>query len=244
MFENDGQFTKCPLRLCVAASNEWPNADTGKELTALLDRFVFRKTVRPIVTHTGLERLLDFDGTRGSGVVTLSDSITAAEVDAAADAAKVLPWTDSAKDCLRTILRELAKEGVMPGDRRKFKAVGAARAYAYLTGSDRVRDEHLEVLAHVLWDDPQEQPAIAGKTIARIANPTGMKVNQFLMECEQILAATDTKNLAQATTATAKLQEIRKQLGDMPSTNPKVASALAYISERIKTIRLAALDSF
>jgi MoxR-like ATPase len=50
VFENDGEFARVPLRLCVAPSNEWPAAETGKELRALLDRFLFRETVRPIVT--------------------------------------------------------------------------------------------------------------------------------------------------------------------------------------------------
>src|SRR5205807_7865904 len=49
-FENDGASVPVPLRLCVAASNEWPSPETGKELTALLDRFLFRKAVRPIMT--------------------------------------------------------------------------------------------------------------------------------------------------------------------------------------------------
>src|SRR4051794_8347719 len=35
----DGVVRTVPLKLCVAASNEWPSPETGKELTALLDRF-------------------------------------------------------------------------------------------------------------------------------------------------------------------------------------------------------------
>ena len=55
------------------------------------------------------------------------------------------------------MLRELAREGVQPGDRRQVKAVAAARAFAWLHGAEQVEPEHLEVLASVLWDDPQEQ---------------------------------------------------------------------------------------
>ncbi len=46
VFENDGEVLKVPLKLCLAASNEWPAPDSGKELTALMDRFLVRKTVR------------------------------------------------------------------------------------------------------------------------------------------------------------------------------------------------------
>ena len=51
-----------PLKLCVAASNEWPSSDSGKELSALLDRFLFRKSVRPIASQTGRQRLSDNHG--------------------------------------------------------------------------------------------------------------------------------------------------------------------------------------
>ena len=65
-----------PLKLCVAASNEWPSPETGKELSALFDRFLFRKTVRPILSAAGRKRLLwERDHTP-----KLSTTITPAEV--------------------------------------------------------------------------------------------------------------------------------------------------------------------
>src|SRR5215204_4840475 len=54
----DGTVVKVPLRLAVGASNEWPSPETGKELAALLDRFCLRKSVRPILTASGRQRLL------------------------------------------------------------------------------------------------------------------------------------------------------------------------------------------
>src|SRR5689334_22598314 len=60
VFENgDGTLVKVPLMLCVSASNEWPNAqEGGKELLAVFDRFLFRRTVRPILSQSGRQRLL------------------------------------------------------------------------------------------------------------------------------------------------------------------------------------------
>src|SRR3954447_17705558 len=58
LFENGGEVVKVPLLLAVAASNEWPSPETGKELNALLDRFLFRRTVKPILSHAGRQRLL------------------------------------------------------------------------------------------------------------------------------------------------------------------------------------------
>ena len=171
VFENgDGSFVHVPLKLCVAASNEWPQSqEGGKELAALFDRFLFRRSVRPILSGAGRKRLLwDRDHTP-----KLSTSITPAEVDQAHADAMALPWSKDGQEALETILRELAKEGIQPGDRRQFKAVACAQAFAWLNGAERVEPEHLEILAHVLWDDPQEQPEKVARVIARIANPVG-----------------------------------------------------------------------
>ena len=59
VYHNDGTVIHCPLKLCVAASNEWPgDQEGGRELGALFDRFLLRKAVRPIATERGLDRLL------------------------------------------------------------------------------------------------------------------------------------------------------------------------------------------
>ncbi len=235
----DGTSVQVPLKLCVAASNEWPQAqDGGKELAALFDRFVFRKTVRPILSAAGRQRLL----WERDHAPKLSTSITPDEIDQAHADALALTWGREAKEALETILRELAREGVQPGDRRQYKAVAAAQAFAYLNGAVRVEPEHLEVLAQVLWDDPVEQPEKVAQVVARVANPTGMKVNQLLLEAEQILAAADVRHLAQAATATAKLGEIDKQLGALKG-NGRLDRARAYLREQIKKIKLASIEA-
>lgn len=236
----DGVLTPVPLRIFVAASNEWPHAqEGGKELQALFDRFLFRRTVRPILTAAGRKRLLwDRDHTP-----KLSNSISPEEIDLARTDALALPWTDEAKEALETILRELGKEGIQPGDRRQYKSVGAAQAFAYLSGADRVEPEHLEILASTLWDDPQEQPDKVAGIVARIANPTGMRVNSLLLEAEQILAATDVKQLAQAASAAGKLQEILKKLNGLKGGDGRVAKAKDYVQQQIKRIKLASIEA-
>jgi MoxR-like ATPase len=234
----DGVVRRCPLRLCVAASNEWPAPETSRELAALFDRFTFRRAVRPIATRTGRGRLLwEADHTP-----TFATPVTPAEVDRAHHAAMRLPWSGDAKDALETIVRELAREGVQPGDRRQRKVVAAAKAFAWLDGADRIGPEHLGVLADVLWDDPVEQPAVCARVIARVANPVGMRVNQLLLEVEQILAGTDARNLGQAATAAAKLGEIDRQLAGLTG-NGRVAKARAYVKEQVTALKLASLEA-
>ena len=168
----DGVARTVPLRLCVAASNEWPSPDTGKELAALSDRFLLRKAVAPIRSRAGRQRLLWIN----DHAPRFSATVTPAEVDHARRRALALPWSAGAREAMEAVLTELAREGVRPGDRRQFKTVGAVRAFAYLTGADEVLPEHLEVAQHCLWDDPVEQPQAAARIIAKVANPAGMRV--------------------------------------------------------------------
>ena len=153
-----------------------------------------------------------------------------------------LPWTDDGRDALEAVIRELAKESVQPGDRRQRKAVAVARAFAWLSGAEAVEPEHLEVLASVLWDDPLEQPEVCARVIAKVANPVGMRVSQLLLECEQILATADVRNLAQAAVAAAKLGEIDRQLAGLKG-NGRLDRARAYVREQLKKLKLASIEA-
>jgi MoxR-like ATPase len=227
------------LKLCVAASNEWPSAqEGGQELGALFDRFLFRHTVKPVMSGAGRERLLWSDNL----TPRFSSRITASELEQAQQEAARIPWSPSAREALEQILKELFKEGVRPGDRRQRKAVQAARAYAYLNGATQVDAEHLEVLASILWDEPQEQPQICARVIGKIANPAGLKVTGLLIEVEQVLANCDVRNLTQAATAAAKLAEIERQLLPLKDS-ARGERARAYVQDQLKKLKLASLEA-
>ncbi len=234
----DGAARPVPLKLCLAASNEWPAPETGKELAALLDRFVLRKTVSPIRSQTGRQRLL---WTRDHAP-RFSSTVSPVEVVQARRQALALPWTADAKEALELVLKELAKEGVQPGDRRQFKAVNVVQAFAFLNGADEVLPEHLEVAQHCLWDDPVEQPQKAAQVIARVANPVGMRVTQLLLEVESVLAAADVRNLADAAKAAAKLAEIDRQFAGLKG-NGRVEKARSYLKDQLKKLKLASIEA-
>jgi len=172
----------------------------------------------------------------------LSTSITPEEVHEARADALSLPWSEEGKQALEAVLEGLAKEGIRPGDRRQFKAVSAAQAFAYLNGAAEVEPEHLEILASVLWDDPVEQPERCASVIAKVANPVGMRVNSLLMEAEQILAGCDARSLGQAATAAVKLGEIEKTLGSLGGDG-RAGRARAYVREQVRKLKIASLDS-
>jgi MoxR-like ATPase len=235
----DGVARRVPLKLCVAAGNEWASPDTGKELAALADRFLLRRSVSPIRSQAGRQRLL---WTRDHAP-KFSATVSPAEAEEARRQAQSLPWSGAAREAMETVLKELAKEGVVPGDRRQFKTVGVVQAFAYLNGADGVLPEHLEVAQHCLWDSPEgEQPRKVAQVIAKVANPTGMRVTQLLLEVESVLAATDVRNLADAAKAAAKLGEIEKQLAAL-SGNGRVEKARLYLKEQLKKLKLASIEA-
>ncbi len=234
----DGVARAVPLQLCVAASNEWPCPETARELAALFDRFTLRKAVVPIRSAAGRNRLLWADDLTPK----LTTAITQAELAQAQREACAMAWTDDAKVALEAVLRELAKEGVRPGDRRQVKSVAAVRAYAYLCGADAVEPEHLEIAVHALWDDPAEQPQVVARVIARVANPVGMRVNQLLLEADEVLAGAEVRDLGEAAKAAAKLSEIDKQLAGLTGDG-RLERARSHVREQLKQLKLASIES-
>lgn len=233
-FKYGQQAFESPLVICVAASNEWPqDQEGGKELGALFDRFLLRKTVREIMSQAGQRKLLEaaMPNFKTSVKPQFEHSITMEEIELANDDAGDLEFTKEAFDALTTILNDLAREGVRPSSRRKFKSVRVAQAYAYLCGADKVEPEHLAILAHTLWDDPTEQPAKVAKVIAKVANPIGMVVADQLMKAESIISGVFDKVSAEA--AAFKLEEIEQALEALKQ-DPRRDKAISYIAKARK----------
>jgi len=229
--------TKYPLQICLAASNEWPSAyEGGKELAALFDRFLFRKQVRPIGSGSALERLLWADHT-----ITLSQAISVSELEEARAEAALLVWSEGAKAQYHAILQEANREGIFPSDRRKYRALNAIRAHAWYVGGQEVCPDHLEIAAHLLWDDPVEQPKKLATIIGQLINPVGMKVNALLAEAQEIIAGLAIGDLTACAAAIKKLNGIHKDLKNLSSSTAN--EACKYVAGEIKRIKLASVEA-
>jgi MoxR-like ATPase len=242
--DNDAKRVSIPLLMLIGASNNWPGEDDGaQELGAIFDRFLFRAVVRPIATVRGLEALLwgmkrcSLDTELRTGV-----ELTPEEVKQAVREAAALDFTESARAATMKIVEKLRQAGIQPGDRRLSKAPVAARAAAWLAGSEAVEREHLEVLQHVLWVDPAEQPAKAAEIICKIANPSGHKIAGMLAEAEEIMAGVDYEDLSTPAAACAKLREVIEKLADMKGA--KAESARRHVEGYIAQVRMATAERF
>lgn len=219
--QGDGSMVKCPLKIALAASNEWPE---GKELGALFDRFVLRKTVK-LVSRIGRRRLLR----ERNHEPQFSTTITTAELDLAHQEAMDLELTDQTWDVMDEILNELNQAGIRPGDRRMKKSVNIARAYAYLRGADQVEPLHLEVLKFVLWEDATEQEQKCHKIVSRLSNPTGSKITDLLTQAASVVEQSRPEE------AVSKLQEIQKELKELPDHDRK-EPAIKYVGNEVKRL--------
>lgn len=178
-FDNNGRQA-CPLRLVISASNEWPGGEGQEDMGAVFDRFLIRRTVKPVSDGSMSSLLFD-------SLPPIQPVLTLAECDAAHAAAMSLPFHEDAKAALLRVLGDLKAEGVTVGDRRKRKSIKVAQAAAWLAGSTEVEVRHLECLADVLWEDPQEHAKKAAEIIVKAANPTGAMLTALLAEVASIL---------------------------------------------------------
>lgn len=221
LFDKGDGEVKCPLKVALAASNEWPDT---QELGALFDRFLLRKTVKP-VSRIGRRRLLR----ESNHEPQFDEQISTAELDQAHDEAMSLELSDEAWSVLDEVLSELNREGIHPGDRRMKKGVNIARAFAYLRGSNRVEPVHLEVLKYVLWDDATEQEAKCHKIVCRLSNPVGSKITELLTQAASVVEGSPPEE------AVSKLQDIQKSLKQLPD-HERRDPAIRYVQKETKAL--------
>jgi hypothetical protein len=112
-----------------------------------------------------------------------------------------------------------------------------AKAAAWLDGADAVLPCHLEPLAHVLWDEPSEQPAKCAEVVGRIANPVGAEVNRILADADGVLATlTGTEFTPETAAGIKKLDECLKRLAGL-NGNGRAVKAREYLKGRVMDVR-------
>ena len=83
---------------------------------------------------------------------------------------------------------------------------------------------------------------MAARVIGRVANPVGMRVTQLLVEVEELVAATDARDLAAAAKAAAKLAEVQRQLAALKGSG-RLEAARTHVREQLRRLRLASIEA-
>ena len=164
VFRRGHSIVRCPLRVCVGASNSLPDDES---LAAFADRFLVRVFVDP-VPDPRLEELLEGGwnvekGAHGAFtnriVADVSDLDVVTAAARASDLSKVRPH-------LAHAIRLLRGAGIALSDRRLVKVQRLIAAAAAMAGRDRATDADLWPL--VLAVPTREQQSLARETLREV----------------------------------------------------------------------------
>jgi MoxR-like ATPase len=166
VFRRGHSIVRCPLRVCVGASNALPEDES---LAAFSDRFLVRIFVDP-VPDPRLEELLEAGWTLDHALAenaagpafnraTLADLDVLAEAARRSDLSRVRPH-------LAHAIRLLRGAGILLSDRRAVHVQGLVAAAAALAGRSRPTDADLWPL--ILAVPTREQQSLARECLSEI----------------------------------------------------------------------------
>jgi len=238
-FEDGNEIRQTPVKTMIGTSNEFPKADQG--LDAFADRWLIRKHVRPVGTSAGLHRLMW--SSQDDLTPEIDFKISGDEIDQAAAEAQALQPSTECEHSYHAIVKELRRNGVMTGCRRIRQSTSAINATAWLAGSKTVEPEHLSVLEHTMWNDPDQHPLVRD-IVTKIANPEALKLNTLKLEAESIVEEADYTNVKSLTDTGVKLKKVYKQVQKLGSSTKADAMNDMIQSEmdKVKSILAESLE--
>lgn len=163
VFRRGHSVVRCPLRVCVGASNSLPDDES---LAAFADRFLVRIFVDP-VPDPRLEELLEGGWNIDSGRAEAQSRLVAdvSDVEAVSAAARQADLT-RVRPHLAHAIRLLRGAGISLSDRRVVKVQRLVAAAAAMAGRDRATDADLWPL--VLAVPTREQQSLARETLREV----------------------------------------------------------------------------
>lgn len=237
-FHNGRETVEVPLITLFGAANELPEEE---ELAAVYDRFLLRFVVGPIREDWRFLRMLAAPPAPATARLDLAD------VSLLAGAAARIELPDAVLRSVVEVRRALADRGLEPSDRRFRQAMPLLRALALVRGRERVGDEEVMFLEHVLWRDPAERESVR-EVLRQIVHGFDEQVQEIVFQGRELgeYASRDWDSLEQRTRARieveAKLRQLMRQIdeieeraGEAGRTVPRAARA----RDEIAAIRAA-----
>jgi MoxR-like ATPase len=175
LYNNGRQTVDCNLEVCFGASHELPES---KNLNALYDRFLVRRSVTGIKDRDNGMKLLQHGSTDSLGAdckLTLDEiHMMQQDVDGCIDIPEAM------FEAILNVWEELDKDGRFDAsDRRMQASLKIVKASAYLNGRDEVNEDDLMVLQHVLWQEVKDVAELAD-IVAKTANPMAARIQEIL----------------------------------------------------------------
>lgn len=211
---NDGDQHEVPLRITLAASNEFPESE---DLEAFYDRFIFRHWVNYI--QDGQKRIEMARAGRTGGSNNPPTTLTLEEIDALQIHVRSVKFTPQMEKFYDRLIRTLTAAGITISDRRYFKGQTVMMANALLDGRDTVTGTDFAALKNVLWNKDVKEIELIEKELGKFANPHESKLKEMLGKAQEVLDNTlkidsRTERASAAVTANQTLQDILAKMED------------------------------
>jgi MoxR-like ATPase len=175
-FHNGREVYDVPLVSLFGASNELPEED---ELQALYDRFL----VRYVVGYIGEEfRFLKMLEAKPPATRT---TLSMEEFGALQRQVARVEVPGHVYHSIADIRRDLGRKQIVASDRRYRQSLPLLQAYAFLRGRERVEENDLFLLEHVLWRDPAERPEVRA-TIHQLLRGYEDEVKELLFQTQEL----------------------------------------------------------
>lgn len=185
-FVNDGVVTRVPLSTMICASNQMPQNST---LAAIYDRILLRYSVPHISDNGNFVAMLRLEASAASPVLSWAD------VEEAKAVVATVPIDEEVFAALAEVRQELQAKNIDVTDRRFKRALRILQGEAWLEGSDRVDVDQIMILAHVLWDQPEQISDVE----AILSEKVSPGEKEALALLEDIAKVTDIVTKAKAT---------------------------------------------
>jgi len=248
-FRNGKEWTTCPTRMLVGASNEMPEDPTL--LAAFFDRFPLKAIVDPLEADpfAQLVKMVSSPAPSGPCPINLNPR-DFEEIDAAVDAVRVSDPVATSICELRAVLKAA---GVQPSDRRWVQAIRIVKASAALARREATVRNDPAPIASVLWSTREEikivQEKVDGylnpmaKVLREIADRVfGAKRDVEAAGSDLTAAATaGTKALSAIKQAQVHLETVGRKLAETQDDHEQVAVAASTVGKMIDAIERVVL---
>ena len=142
--------------------------------------------------------------------------------------ASKINWDSTIIDVVLSICNKFTEEtGTTISTRKKEQIIDTLGCYAYVSGDNQVDDDHLEVLKHILWDEPKQQSAIAS-CLKEFGNPVSEQADNILAAAKEAFTSIDNPTLnnrgdwmRQVGVVDTQLTEMQTTLNNLIAATPK-----------------------
>lgn len=182
VFHNSGEVIPVPLLTLVASSNELPEREDN--LDAALDRFVLKFRVEHVTEKSNLIRMMDSFLSQNSSDVERTQ-ISIDDIKDLQKASFKVQVPLGIKKILLDLKKELEREHIYVSARVLNQTLRVIQAEALLKGKGVAVEDHLEVVRHTFWKEPEHEKIIYGKILSKIS-PDNEALQELMEQAEEV----------------------------------------------------------